>query len=321
MEYASITAISPEISTAIRQAFTDIMDEEYSLIYTDYRENYDNSGELIQKCLDAKSDEALYDNHWESDARREGSEYVLENLQNKIMVADRYESLHPYIEDWLDMDDNKNKILEIIEDRDTSEPYKEMLGRSKIRGRATLFTNYDCFPHNYDMNNTYYYDEYFKDMVDLLCLNPAKVKQVFNQKGIQTIGRWPNKPKRNGKEAVRYEDLADEMLNQCCYCLLTFMGLMPLTDLYQNNFGEYKTIIIPKGNNCGMFNSWNGGGSLMEMELLRDLYIPVEFTRKTEYDRCEICVDKPRCGNGYCINEVYGLVSSAWGKEIKLIYK
>lgn len=165
-----------------------------------------------------------------------------------------------------------------------------------------------------------FYDEYFKDMVDLLCLNPAKVKQVFNQKDINTIGRWPDKPKRNGKEAVRYEDLADEMLNQCCYCLLTFMGLMPLTDLYQNNFGEYKTIIIPKGNNCGMFNSWNGGGSLMEMVLLRDLYIPVEFTRKTEYDRCEICVDEPRCGNGYCINEVYGLMSSAWGKEIKLIY-
>lgn len=319
MEYIPIIRFSKEKSAAIRQAFTDIMDEEYSLIYTDYRENYDNSGELIQKCLDAKSDEALYDNQWESDARREGSEYVLENLQNKILSETKYKDLHPYVEDWLE--DNKDEILEIIEDRDTSKPYEEMLGRSKIYGRATLFTNYDCFPHNYDMNNTYYYDEYFKDMVDLLCLNPVKVKQVFNQKGIQTIGRWPDKPKRNGNEAVRYEDLADEMLNQCCYCLLTFMGLMPLTDLYQNNFGEYKTIIIPKGNNCGMFNSWNGGGSLMEMELLRDLYIPVEFTRKTEYDRCEICVDEPRCGNGYCINEVYGLMSSAWGKEIKLIYK
>ena len=319
MEYIPITAISSEISAAIRQAFSDNMDEEYSLIYTDYRENYDNSGELIQKCLDAKSDETLFDNDWESDSRRTGSEYVLKSLRDKILFDNKYKHLQPSIEDWLE--DNKDEILEIIEDRDTSKPYEEMLGRSKIYGRATLFTNYDCFPHNYDMNNTYYYNEYFKDMVDLLCLNPAKVKQVFNQKGINTIGKWPNKPKRNGNEAVRYEDLADEMLNQCCYCLLTFMGLMPLTDLYQNNFGEYKTIIIPKGNNCGMFNSWNGGGSLMEMELLRDLYIPVEFTRKTEYDRCEICVDEPRCGNGYCINEVYGLVSSAWGKEIKLIYK
>ncbi len=320
MEYIQ-TTISPEISAAIRQAFTDNMDKEYSLIYTDYQDNYDESGELIQKCLNAKSDEAFTENHWETDARRTGSEYALKSLQQDVLSDSKYKHLHPYIEDWLEEADNKDEILEIIEDRDTSKPYEEMLGRSKVYGRAMLYTNYDCFPHNYDMGNTYYYDEYFKDMVDVLCLNPTKVKQVFNQKGIHTTGRWPDKPKRNDNEAVRYEDLADEMLNQCCYCLLTFMGLIPLTDLYKNNFGEYKKIMIPKGNNCGMFNNWNGGGSLMEMELLRDLYIPVEFPRKTQYDRCELCVDEPRCGNGYCINEVYGLMSSAWGKEIKLIYK
>lgn len=318
MEY--ISTLSPEISATIRQVFIDLMDKEYSLIYTDYRDNYNDSGELIQKCVDTQDgDEFFSNNHWEFDNRRTGSEYVLRSLQEKILSDSTYKHLHSFIEDWLE--DNKDEILEIIEDRDTSDPYKEMIERSKIYGRATLFTNYDCFPHNYDMNNTYYYDDYFKDMVDVLCLNPAQVKQVFNQKGIKTIGRWPNKPKRNGNEAVRYEDLADEMLNQCCYSLLTFMGLMPLKDLYENNFDEYKTIVIPKGNNCGMFNSWNGGGSLMEMELLRDLYIPAQFNRKTKYDCCKICVDEPNCGNGYCINEVYGLMSSAWGKEIQLIYK
>ncbi len=319
MEYIPIVKFKKEKDTAIRQAFTDNMDKEYSLVYTDYRDNYDDSGELIQKCLNAKSNENLTENHWESDARRTGSEYILKSLQNQILSDNTYNHLHPFIDDWLE--DNKDEIIEIIEDRDTSEPYREIMGRSKIYGRATLFTNYDCFPHNFDMGNTYYYDQYFKDMVDVLCLNPAKVKQVFNQKGILTIGRWPDKPKRNGNETVRYEDLADEMLNQCCYCLLTFMGLMPLTDLYKNNFGEYKTIIVPKGNNCGMFNSWNGGGSLMEMELLRDLHIPVKFPRKTQYDRCELFVDEPRCGNGYCINEVYGFISSTWGKEIQLNYK
>lgn len=320
MEYIQ-TTISPEISVAIRQAFTDNMDKEYSLIYTDYRDNYDESGELIQKCLSVKNDEALTENHWESDARRTGSEYALKSLQQDVLSDSKYEHLHPYIEDWLEEADNKNEILEIIEDRDTSKPYEEMLGRSKVYGRAMLYSNYDCFPRNYDMGNTYYYDDYLKDMIDVLCLNPAKVKQMFNKKGINTTGKWPDKYRRNGKEAVRYEDFADEILNQCCCGLLTFMGLMPLTDLYKNKFKEYKTIIVPKGNNCGMFNSWDGGGSLMEIELLRDLSIPVEFPRKTQYDRCELCVDEPRCGNGYCINEVYGLMSSAWGKEIKLIYK
>lgn len=321
MEYEPITAINSAISAAIRQTFIEGMDKEYTLIYTGYEDNYNRSGELIQKCMDNKNGEALYDNHWEPAARRTGSEYVLDDLQNKIMVADRYESLHLNIADWLDTDGNKDELLEMIEDRDTSDPYREMLGRSTVRGRATLHTNYDCLPHNYDMGNTYCYDEYFRDMIDVLCLNPAKVKQEFNRKGIHTAGRWPDKPKRNGKEAVHYEALADEMLNQSCYGLLTFMGLLPLTSLYENNFGEYKAVIVPKGNTCGMFNSWNGGGSLLGMELLCDLHIPAGFPKKTQYDRCEICADEPGCGNGYCIDEVYGLMPSAWGKEFSLIYK
>lgn len=321
MEYIPVTKIASQTSTAIKQAFMENMDKEYHLIYTGYRENFNHSGETIQKCLDAKSDEALYDTLWEADARREGSGYVLEEIRDRILCAAAYELLHPYIEAWLEEDDNKEAVLEAIEERDNSNPYMEMLSRSRIRARVTLYTNYDCLPHNYDMGNTYSYDGYVKDIIDVLCLNPAKVKQAFNEKGIGTTGRWPDKKNRNGKEAVRYEALSDELLNQCCYGLLTFMGLMPLAEMYSHNFAEYKTIIVPKGNNCGMFNDWNGGGSLMEMELLRDLYIPAEFPQKTEYDRSEICVDEPGCGHGYCIDEVYGLIPSVWGNEIKLIYK
>lgn len=319
MEYPPVTTMSPGTCAAIRQAFEDNLDEEYDLIYTDYNDNFNRSGETIQKCLDANSDEALYDTQWEHDARREGSEYALEKLQDKILSDDTYEFLHPFIDGWLEQDGNKQAMLESIEERDTGNPYKEMLSRSRIRARATLYTNYDCLPRNYDMGNTYCYDGYIKDIVDVLCLNPAKVKQAFIGKGIGAIGRWPDKKARNGREAVRYEDLATELLNQCCCGLLAFMGLMPLMDLYEHNFAAYKTIVVPKGNLCGMFNSWNGGGSLMEMELLRDLHIPVIFPRKTQYDRCELCVDEP--GSGYCIDEVYGLIPSVWGKEFRLIYK
>lgn len=321
MKSIPITKTAPQTGAAIRQAFLENMDQEYQLIHTGYEDNFNHSGETIQKCLDAKSDEALYDTLWEADARREVSEYVLEEIRDRILCAGTYESLHPWIDDWLEEDFNKEAVLEAIEERDNSNPYKEMLSRSRIRARVTLYTNYDCLPHNYDMGNTYYYGEYLKDIIDLLCMNPVKVRQAFNGKGINTTGRWPDKPKRNGKEAVRYEALAEELLNQCCYGLLTFMGLMPLGDLYEHNFTEYKTIMVPKGNSCGMFNDWNGGGSLMEMELLWDLYIPASFPKKTGYDRCEICVDEPRCGNGYCIDEVYGLIPSVWGKELRLVYK
>lgn len=321
MESITTKTISPEISDAIKQAFLENMDKEYELVYTDYRDNYDDSGNIIQNCINNRNAEAIENNQWEADSRYEGSTRELEELKNKILSFPEYEYLYPYISEWLDDEDNRYYVINTIEERDISTPIQEIIERSWLRSRACLYTNYDCLPHNYDMNNTYYYDEYFKDIIDVLCLNPKKVKETFNKKGINTIGRWPDKRSRNGNEAVSYADLADEILNQSCYGLLTFMGLLPIKSLYENNFEEYKSIVIPKGNNCGMFNHWNGGGSLMEMELLRDLYVPVRFSGKTEYDRFEMCVDERGCNNGYCIDEVYGLIRSAWGKEFQLIYK
>ncbi len=129
MKYIPIIRFSKEKSAAIREAFIDNMDREYSLIYTDYRDNYDDSGELIQKCLNTKSNKALFDNHWESESRRTGSEYTFKYLQDKILSDSKYKHLHSDIEDWLK--DNKDEIIDIIEDRDTSDPYKEILEQSK----------------------------------------------------------------------------------------------------------------------------------------------------------------------------------------------
>ncbi|MDH6310900.1 hypothetical protein M2451_004061 [Dysgonomonas sp. PFB1-18] len=321
MESITTKTISPEISDVIKQAFLENMNKEYELVYTDYRDNYDDSGKIIQDCINNRNTEAIENNQWEADSLYESSTIELSNLENKILSTPEYKHLHPYISRWLDREDNWTFIKNTIIDRDISAPIQKMVERSELRSRAILYTNYDCLPHNYDMGNTYCYDEYFKDIIDVLCLNPKKVKETFNKKGINTIGRWPDKRSRNGNEAVSYADLTDEILNQSCYGLLTFMGLLPIKSLYENNFEEYKSIVIPKGNNCGMFNDWNGGGSLMEMELLRDLYVPVRFSGKTEYDRFEMCVDERGCNNGYCIDEVYGLIRSAWGKEFQLIYK
>ena len=37
--------------------------------------------------------------------------------------------------------------------------------------------------------------------------------------------------------------------------------------------------------------------------------------------KCELLVNEPNCGNRYCINEIYGLIFSALGKEFEFIYK
>ena len=313
--------IPEHISKLIEQAFTDEMNDKYHLVYSDYRDSIDNQATLIHKCMENNSAEALMDceYEWFSECRREaGSEEVIE-LTKKLLHSEQYAGLHPYIDEWINDEDNNNIIRWMIEERDRSEPMQEIIDRTSIRARVTQFTNCDSLPPIWDKKNTYEYSDYFKDMTDLLFLNPALLKKALSKSEISTPGRWPDLSYRNGKEAVDYDSFVYELSNQSCYAQLVFMGMLPLDDLYHNDFGVYKGIIVPKGNMCGMFNFWNGCGSVLEMELKRDLLLPFQLPRKTKFDRCVLQVDERDCA-GYCINDVYGLIPSAWGKEFKIIY-
>jgi hypothetical protein len=126
---------------------------------------------------------------------------------------------------------------------------------------------------------------------------------------------------RNGKEAIEYDDFADEILNQSSSGYLVFMGIFPLKNMYEHGFGKYHQIIVPKGNSCGLYSSYCGGGSLLGMKLKRNLALPVRLPGKTQYDKFDLEIDEQKCGTGYCIDEAFGLVREAWGKEFRIIYK
>lgn len=312
--------LTPEISGEIRREFISRLRDIYYLVYTDYSDSFDNSGKVIQKCIDEENGDKFYEYMDFTDAEYEGADDEIYEIQNAILTDSKLEHLHPFIEEWLDNDDNKDSIREMIQEKDKSTPVKQMIGRTRLRARAMLHTNYDCLVSNWDLGNTYEYSQYFKDIVDVLNLNPYWVKKKFQQRGINTVGRFPNYKRRDGKEAVTYDDFATELINQCNYSLLTFAGMLPLQDLYDNHFREITHITIPKGNNCGMFSDWRGGGSLMDMILLRDLTIPVSWKYKSKYDSLDLYVDE-RGIDGYCIDEVYGMCYSFWGKELQLTFK
>lgn len=314
-------AISKDISIKIEKAFRDKMDKTYTLVYTDYRDSFEGNPFFIHQCLKKESSESIMDYQFDRFSYEAYCECrkIIDKLKEEIQNDASLSDIHPYIEEWLEDNRNIDTIRYLIDDRDDSSPVQEMIGRTSLRARATLFTNYDCLPHNFDMDNTYSYRDYFKDIVDVLCLNPARMKQMFNEMGIGTKGHYPNLKHRDGKEAIDYKEFAEELLNQSCFAHLVFMGMLPLDNLYNNDFKPYKRIVIPKGNLCGMFGFWQGGGSLMEMKLLRDLEVPVTRPRKTNYDSFRMDVDEPGC-NGYSIDEVYGMCTSVWGEPFKLIY-
>lgn len=80
-------------------------------------------------------------------------------------------------------------------------------------------------------------------------------------------------------------------------------------DATENPYCGY--IVIDKKTETGLYDPWNGCGSCFEIELERDVKLPVRFIRSV----------LPDGGDGYSVEEVYGMCGSAWKKGgVKLIH-
>ena len=68
-------------------------------------------------------------------------------------------------------------------------------------------------------------------------------------------------------------------------------------------------LVIDKKVNCGLFDEWSGGGSILELKLDKDVRIPFRYIFKA----------KPDCCINYNIKSVYGVCNSLWNGQIKQI--
>lgn len=104
--------------------------------------------------------------------------------------------------------------------------------------------------------------------------------------------------------------------------ILTFLVRMTLEDLItlnrciklQDRNGHfYDTrknpycgyIVIGKDTVTGLFDPWFGGGSVLEIQLEKDVRLPIRYIKSALPDGCD----------GYSINSVYGLCGSAWESD------
>jgi hypothetical protein len=69
-------------------------------------------------------------------------------------------------------------------------------------------------------------------------------------------------------------------------------------------------ITIDKSVECGLFDTWNGSGSTLEIVLEKDIQLPLKYIDSIEVDSCST--------RGYGVADVYGLDSSPWRDVIKL---
>lgn len=144
----------------------------------------------------------------------------------------------------------------------------------------------------------------------------------------RTDGDYVN---RNIEEDKFIESCIQELENSSSYMTtITFLVKMQLFDLFElleiqgdeyDENGKYDPrkneksksyIVLDKKTECGLFDTWNGGGSVLEIELDKDVKLPIKY--------CKFCVDECR-RYGYDVGEVYGLSGDAWKETLKEVKK
>lgn len=290
-----------------------MMDSRYRLVYLESDNNLENSVEVLSECVKQKSTEPL-SNHihnWFLDCEEDEVVTIIDGLKSDCEKLGYSED---DVEEFFDANDDAIRCE--IFNRDDSSVLDNVIANTKsLPVRIELHSNYDCINSHYFEGVYSYSNSYFGNMVDALCLNPIKVKEEFQNYNIKCDGEFPNLAERNGLEVVTYLDFAREISNSVSPAnLLTFTAKVDISQLQEHNF-SVKTITIPKGNYSGLYSPSQGGGSLMEMELLRDFTIQLEAD-KYDYYAIKFDGDTER---GHSMEDVYGLLDRAFGNNIGII--
>lgn len=289
-----------------------LMDNSYTLCYVFPDDNLRDNLHIISKCIETGNAEPLSEaiDEWYEVSRHD----ALSDEIRKLKCACIDDGFGETATDSF-FDEHDDCIRMMILDRDDSFLADDLCRNTGwIPIRIEMLSGYDCInSHWLESSGGYYYENsYFGHMVDALNLNPQKVKEILLANGVKVAGNYPDIRTRDGKEQVSYDDFYRELCNSCCGAnLLTYIGKMDVRDLLNVDF-NIASVVIPKGNVCGLFCAMQGGGSLMDMKLLTD----VEIALKTDgYDGFRLRIDA--CDT-YPLKSVYAVLDSFFGQNIQL---
>ncbi len=179
---------------------------------------------------------------------------------------------------------------------------------------------------DYTLNSVYpcYYGRY-EDKID----NRASIVWLAKRQGYCKTQLQQALRKENSDEPKGFlESMRCEVINlPSCMAALTFLVKMTLRDLMelnkyirlQDRNGHYYDqrknpdcgyIVIDKKAETGLFDPWSGGGSMFEIELEKDVRLPIKFIRSA----------LPDGADGYSVESVYGMPGSCWRDVVKEIH-
>lgn len=308
--------MNEKITEALNNSSAISIDENgdfYVEIYADYRDEFDD--ETIAKIISADDPEdALFEKI--SEAYADGDMDIYHNLRDEVVnyISDKYP----------DDDVDEEYVLDYLyENIYTKYPMDHYL---KQEVYVNIFM--DTGDGNYDYVLNCVYPHY----------NGRQGEALDDKASIAWLARQQGYKKKDLKNALYYcefnnsaflKSMRAEVHNMGTHMgTLTFLVRVTLEDLIainkliklqDRNGHKYDAtenpycgyIVLDKSVMAGIYDPWSGGGSILEIELDKDVKIPVKYIRSA----------LPDGEDGYSIEGVYGMSGSAWKRNmIKTIH-
>ena len=282
-------------------------------IYADYRDEMEDS--TLKEIMKSEDPEqTFYEKmfEWYQDAEWEIERNLLEAVVASIETAAPTETY--------DEDEIKDEIRELVS---IDYPYEHFL---KQEFCVNIFVDTGDGNYDYVLNCVYpHYNGRCGETID----DKASILWLARQQGYTKTDL--NKALRKGdiKDPHGFlESMRQEVINHGSHmAILTFLARMTLEEIFelnellklQDRNGHFYDaekrpycgyILIDKKAECGLYDPWGGGGSILELQLEKDVRLPIRFIRSATVDG----------GDGYSIRNIYGTDSSIYRYVIKKIH-
>lgn len=278
-------------------------------IYADYRDEMEDS--TLKEIMKSEDPEqTFYEKmfEWYQDAEWEIERNLLEAVVASIETAAPTETY--------DEDEIKDEIRELVS---IDYPYEHFL---KQEFCVNIFVDTGDGNYDYVLNCVYpHYNGRCGETID----DKASILWLARQQGYTKTDL--NKALRKGdiKDPHGFlESMRQEVINHGSHmAILTFLARMTLEKIFelnellklQDRNGHFYDaekrpycgyILIDKKAECGLYDPWGGGGSILELQLEKDVRLPIRFIRSATVDG----------GDGCSIRNVYGTDSSIYREDV-----
>lgn len=305
-----------ELKAAVRDVLSTICckDENgvfYEEIYADYRDTLDDHT-LKKICNDDRPREKLWEllDEWYCDCEWEYADNVIKQVLENEDVAELIENL------------DEDEVRELIRDQFyVKSPVKHYLAQDVLIDLIV-----DTGDLNYDFTSNSIGGHY-----------NASDDSIPEESSLLWLARQQGYKKSELKKALADRGNSQSPLLRSIYCetlncgshmnALVFLVKMTLEEyftlrdsidkerernksycLYERTGRGY--LLLSKDTACGLYDSWNGSGSILEIKLEKDVRLPFRCIASADHDGCH------GCG----IREIYGCGSDLWSDNaVKLI--